>query len=79
MKRVLIDSSNKPIFWQFVGIGRANYGILKKLDTLSNRVVDNANFIELDNINSITDEKLYDMLLNELPKWLEEVKQVGII
>lgn len=79
MKRILIDSSNKPIFWQFVGIGRSNYGILKKLDTLSNRVVDNANFIELDNIKSITDEKLYDMLLNEFPMWLKEAKRVGII
>ncbi|RYD30213.1 MAG: tellurium resistance protein, partial [Verrucomicrobiaceae bacterium] len=39
--RLLTEASSLPIFWQFVGIGGANYGVLEKLDTMRGRVVDN--------------------------------------
>ncbi|KJR46304.1 tellurium resistance protein [Desulfosporosinus sp. I2] len=58
------------MFWQFVGIGRENYGILEKLDTMESRVVDNANFFALDDIDRISDEQLYERLLNEFPHLL---------
>ncbi len=74
IKNLLIQYSKFPIFWQFVGIGGGNYGILQQLDTLKDRYVDNCNFFSLDNIKSVSDTQLYDLLLNELPSWLNNPK-----
>jgi len=74
MEQILKESSKYPIFWQFIGIGGSNYGVLQKLDDLSGRYVDNCNFFSLDHIRSVTDEKLYDLLLNEFPVWLKDSK-----
>lgn len=79
IKKLLIKSSSKPIFWQFVGIGGSDYGILEELDTMKKRVVDNANFFAIDNIDALSDEELYEKLLNEFPKWLKEAKNKNII
>ena len=79
IKKLLIKSSSKPIFWQFVGIGGSDYGILEELDTMKKRVVDNSNFFAIDNIDALSDEELYEKLLNEFPKWLKEAKDKNII
>lgn len=78
IKRMITDAARLPLFWQFVGIGRENYGILEKLDMMEGRVIDNANFFALDDIDRISDEQLYERLLNEFPKWLEEAKLKNI-
>lgn len=79
IKSIIETSSNKPLFWQFVGIGNGNFDFLKKLDTLEGRYVDNANFIHIEDIDRISDVELYDALLNEFPVWLEEAREKGII
>ena len=79
IKQIMIESSRYPLFWQFIGIGNANYGILEKLDTMPGRVVDNANFFSLDDVDKISDEELYNKLLNEFPMWLKEIKEKGIL
>lgn len=79
IKSLMIESSKYPIFWQFVGLGGNNYGVLEKLDNLNGRVVDNANFFAIDNINSLSDKALYEKLLNEFPQWLKEASLKGII
>ncbi|MDQ0061438.1 stress response protein SCP2 [Paenibacillus harenae] len=79
IKKVITSASVLPIFWQFVGIGQSDFEVLKKLDTMEGRVVDNANFIHLDAIEKVSDEELYDRLLNEFPSWLKEAKQKRII
>ncbi|MBU3130676.1 VWA domain-containing protein [Clostridium tagluense] len=79
IKQIMIESSKYPLFWQFIGIGNANYGILEKLDIMPGRVVDNANFFSLDDVDKISDEELYNKLLNEFPMWLKEVKKKGIL
>ncbi|MDQ0110703.1 stress response protein SCP2 [Paenibacillus harenae] len=79
IKKVITSASVLPIFWQFVGIGQSDFEVLKKLDTMEGRVVDNANFIHLDAIEKVSDEELYDQLLNEFPSWLKEAKQKRII
>jgi len=56
-----------------------NYGILEKLDTMDGRVVDNANFFALDDIDRISDEQLYERLLNEFPQWLKEARLKKIL
>jgi len=79
ISRLLIESSLHPIFWQFVGLGEANYGVLRKLDDLPGRMVDNAGFFALDDIDTVGDEELYDRLFEEFPDWLREVKAKNIL
>lgn len=79
MGRLLSDAAKLPIFWQFVEIGGRNYGVLEKLDDMTGRIVDNCNFFSLDTITSISDEQLYENLLEEFPDWLNAVKQKNII
>lgn len=79
MQKILTDCANLPIFWQFVGVGGQDYGILEKLDTMTGRLVDNCGFFELDNIGSVSDDRLYELLLQEFPKWLTHAKQLGIV
>ena len=77
--RLLTDAARHPIFWQFIGLGNANYGVLERLDTLSGRMVDNANFFALDDLDRVSDEELYQRLLNEFPTWLAAVRRQGIL
>jgi stress response protein SCP2 len=79
IKKVLIEASSFPIFWQFVGLGGSSYGILEDLDTMRGRVIDNANFFHVDDIRHISDETLYNRLLNEFPEWLRNAKGMGIL
>ena len=79
MQKVLTQAATLPIFWQFVGIGGRNYGVLEKLDDMAGRIVDNCNFFALDRITSISDERLYELLLEEFPSWLNEAKSKRII
>ncbi|MGM9998506.1 MAG: VWA domain-containing protein [Candidatus Bruticola sp.] len=79
IQSILIKTSKLPIFWQFVGIGGSRYGVLEKLDTMSGRFVDNANFFALDDLKQISDAELYDRLLKEFPVWLKEIKRLNII
>ncbi|WP_223587866.1 vWA domain-containing protein [Neobacillus bataviensis] len=79
IKKPVVESSNKPIFWQFVGIGDSNFEVLEKLDSMEGRFVDNANFFHIKDIERTTDEELYNQLLNEFPSWLEEAKTKRIL
>lgn len=79
MGKLLSEAAKLPIFWQFVGIGGRNYGVLEKLDDMTGRIVDNCNFFSLDTITSISDEQLYENLLEEFPDWLKAAKQKSII
>ncbi len=77
----LKEASTKGIFWQFIGIGgsQAGFAFLNKLDTMSGRKVDNANFCHIDDLNRIKDDELYKRMLKEFPDWLKAAKQAGII
>ncbi|MDP3010789.1 MAG: VWA domain-containing protein [Methylococcales bacterium] len=79
IKDLLTSAACLPIFWQFVGIGGRNYGVLEQLDTMAGRVVDNCGFFALDDLNSVSEQELYDRLLNEFPLWLKVAKQKHII
>lgn len=68
-----------PAFWQFVGIGRNDFGVLNKLDEMSGRVVDNVGFFPVTDIDSIDDAELYRSLLSEFPDWLRAARAAGIL
>ncbi|MEU1995094.1 VWA domain-containing protein [Nocardia gamkensis] len=73
------EASLLPAFWQFVGLGRANYGLLRTLDELSDRAVDNAGFFALDDIDQVDDAQLYARLLGEFPDWLRAARNANIL
>ncbi|ULO09410.1 VWA domain-containing protein [Paenibacillus sp. 19GGS1-52] len=79
ISKLLIKSSKANIFWQFVGLGNADYGVLRELDDLQGRYLDNADFFALDDLDQVSDEDLYDRLFDEYPKWLREAKAKGIV
>lgn len=76
---LLREASALPAFWQFIGLGAANYGLLHSLDTMSGRRVDNAGFFAVDDIDTVTDADLYNRLLGEFPDWLRAAEVAGIL
>ncbi|WP_433663125.1 vWA domain-containing protein [Nocardia sp. CA-128927] len=73
------EAAQLPAFWQFIGLGRANYGLLRSLDEMTGRIVDNAGFFALDDIDQVDDGELYARLLGEFPDWLKAAKAAGIL
>lgn len=56
-----------------------DFPFLQKLDTLSNRKVDNANFFAVDKNISLSDDELFAKLVEELGSWKQECKKLGIL
>lgn len=77
-EKLIVSSSDKPIFWQFVGIGNSKFRFLDKLDNMEGRTIDNANFFKANDIQLISDEELYDRILTEFPDWLTLAREKGI-
>jgi uncharacterized protein YegL len=77
--RVMKEASKQAIFWQFIGIGGQSFPFLQKLDDLEGRFLDNADFFAVNDILSISDEDLYDRILNEIPSWLQAAKRKNIV
>ncbi|MEV6575179.1 VWA domain-containing protein [Streptomyces sp. NPDC051577] len=69
----------EPVFWQFVGLGRAGFGVLERFDDMPGRRVDNVGFFAVDDIDAISDAELYDRLLSEFPLWIRAAGQAGIL
>lgn len=78
-KAVLTEASKYNIFWKFVGIGNEKFDFLNKLDNLQGRFIDNANFINISDLNSINDSQLYSELLTEYNDWLELCRSHNIL
>ncbi|MBF6238821.1 VWA domain-containing protein [Nocardia otitidiscaviarum] len=77
--RLMREAAALPAFWQFVGLGQANYGLLRTLDELDGRLVDNAGFFAVDDIDRIDDAELYARLLGEFPAWLTAARAAGVV
>lgn len=79
IERELRAAVQEPIFWQFIGLGRSQYGVLERFDTLPGRRVDNVGFFAADDIETVPDAELYDRLLSEFPSWLRTARRLGIL
>ncbi|MGW5850487.1 VWA domain-containing protein [Streptomyces sp. NPDC055254] len=79
IERELRAAVEEPVFWQFIGLGQAQYGVLERFDTLPGRRVDNVGFFAVDDIDRISDPELYDRLLSEFPSWIRAARQAGIL
>lgn len=76
-------SAYEPVFWQFMGIGK-DFPFLTRLDDLTGRFLDNADFFsvtrdELVGRNPISDDALYDRLMQEYPAWLPQARAAGLL
>ncbi len=78
-EEIIKEYAHLPIFWQFIGVGRSSFTFLEKLDEMQGRFIDNANFFHVNDIDKITDEELYNRLLNEYPMWLKEARSKGVL
>lgn len=80
IERELKASSLEPVFWQFIGLGSSGgYGILEKFDKMTDRPLDNTGFFSVDNIQSMSDDELYKLILSEFPEWVHKAKAMGVI
>lgn len=79
ISRLLRKAAGLPVFWQFVGIGNAGFGVLERLDTMTGRVVDNCGFCAVPAVEQLSDDQLYDLLLGEFPDWLRAARAAGIL
>jgi hypothetical protein len=72
-------AADQPIFWQFIGLGNANFGVLERFDELPGRRVDNVGFFSVDDVDQIADQELYDRVLQEFPTWIKAARAAGIL
>ncbi|MFF0725104.1 VWA domain-containing protein [Streptomyces sp. NPDC004134] len=79
IERELREAVEEPIFWQFVGLGAADYGVLERLDSLGGRRVDNVGFFSVDDISGLPDPQLYDRLLSQFPAWITAARRARIL
>jgi uncharacterized protein YegL len=77
--KAIKNAAYEPIFWQFMGIGNDKMDYLERLDDLTGRYIDNADFFHANNVRTMSDDILYDKLMNEYPKWLKQAKEKGLI
>ena len=78
-KNQLSLASKQPIFFKFLSIGREEITFLEKLDKMPGRFIDNANYQPIKSVDRLTDDKLFDILFEEYPDWLEEARAKGIV
>ncbi|WP_223290881.1 VWA domain-containing protein [Streptomyces avicenniae] len=79
IEKELRAAASQPVFWQFVGLGSAGFGMLERFDTLPDRAIDNVGFFSVADIAKVPDEELYERLLSEFPAWLAEARRIGVL
>ncbi|MCO1657993.1 VWA domain-containing protein [Pseudonocardia humida] len=79
IEQELRAAAAEPVFWQFVGLGTAKFGVLERFDTLPGRTVDNVGFFAVPDIEAVPDAELYDRLLAEFPRWATAARELGIL
>ncbi|MEW2547414.1 VWA domain-containing protein [Streptomyces sp. NPDC047002] len=79
IERQLREAVAEPVFWQFVGLGRAaDYGVLPGLGAPGGGRLPNAGFFALDDVCRTTDAELYDRLLCAFSGWLAAARRTGV-
>ena len=77
---LLIRSSNRPVYWMFLGLGVADYGVLARLDNVRGGMVDNAGFLPIDDIDLLSDDDLYGQVFGTfVSRWHSAAAAAGIL
>lgn len=70
--KLIQQLSEYNIFIQFIGLGvNDDFDYLKRLDDLPGRKVDNTGFTEVADFDKLTDDELYNKLLEQYIDWLK--------
>lgn len=77
-EKAIVAASEEAIFWKFIGLGGKSktFAFLQKLDDLEGRKVDNCDFIHIPNLDDMSDEQLYQLLLREFQPWLQQYREI---
>ncbi|WP_030903606.1 VWA domain-containing protein [Streptomyces sp. NRRL F-5126] len=76
--RELREAADEPLFWQFVGVGRADHRALARLGTGPGcGPLGNAGFFAVEDVARTPDAELYDRLLCAFPAWLSSQRGAG--
>jgi hypothetical protein len=89
----IIEASREPLFWQFVAIGEtrrrgqesrrrvmpSGFDYLDYLDRMEGRFIDNASFFAVADPTEPTDEELFELLMEEYLRWLEQAVAKGVV
>lgn len=75
----ITEVSTAPIFWKFLSIGREEIEFLQTIDDLPGRFMDNADYKHVKNVDTISNETLFEYLLDEFPEWISEAHLKGLI
>nr|WP_196790766.1 VWA domain-containing protein [Motilibacter aurantiacus] len=83
----LVAASAEGVFFAFLGVTAspedakpARFDYLRRLDTsVPGRLVDNASFVEADDVDALDDDTLYDAILHEYPTWLPPARAHGLV
>lgn len=84
-EREVRESSSEPFFWKFMAIGakgkyaQARFDFLDGLDNLAGRLIDNADFFQVEDPMRPSDEEFFTLLMNEYPEWLTAARQHGLV
>ncbi|MFI1580107.1 VWA domain-containing protein [Embleya sp. NPDC020630] len=74
------SSGYEPVFWQFMAIGEPDeFEFLAELDDLSGRFLDNTAYFTVADLNSLSDDELFERLVGQYPQWLAAARSRGLI
>jgi stress response protein SCP2/uncharacterized protein YegL len=78
-RQMIIEASREPLFFVFVGVGNEKFVFLQQLDELPGRYLDNASTMFIADMERLTDQELYTLLTKELPSWLRQAREFGLL
>lgn len=77
--KAIIEASYGPVFWQFIGVGQAEFKFLRQLDEMNGRYTDNANFFSVGDVDALSDSDLFSKMMTEYPDWISRAKGAKLL
>jgi uncharacterized protein YegL len=76
--KIIRETSNSPVFFKFLSIG-PHIQFLQDVDDMQGRPLDNTDYKSFQNLSKVSDQELFDALLDEYPQYLTDARNLGIL
>lgn len=77
---IVTQMAGLPAFLKFVAVGRdEDFPFLQRLDDLTGREVDNADFFAVPDPKNVNEEQFFELVMQEFRGWLADAKSKGIL
>ncbi len=77
---VVTRMAGLPAFLKFIAVGREDsFPFLVRLDDLSGREVDNADFFAVEDPKTVDESAFFELVMQEFRGWLVEARRLGIL